>query len=154
MNTCKDCKYFIGGGDWNLCCSNPPLSQAGWAGFLCYSDTEACENFDEEELRDQLIQIEEKYKDAKLPHWNDLTEEEIAGAILRACEKDSDQRMIHLEPAAEETEETKRMIKELKEKINSKPFTMTEPIDITLKEDDDPFCLNLTTINPLHPGGN
>lgn len=29
MNTCKDCKYFIGGGDWNLCCSNPPLSQAG-----------------------------------------------------------------------------------------------------------------------------
>ena len=44
---CKDCKHFIGAGDWNLCCSNPPRSQVSWLGFLCYSDTEACENFEE-----------------------------------------------------------------------------------------------------------
>ena len=45
MKTCKDCKYFIAAGDWNLCCSNPPKDKLGWCGFLCYKDTEACENF-------------------------------------------------------------------------------------------------------------
>ena len=54
MKTCKDCKYFIGGGDWNLCCSNPPArSKDSWCGFLCYEDTEACENF-KEKLRIKL----------------------------------------------------------------------------------------------------
>lgn len=32
-------------------------------------------------------------------------------------------------------------------------FTTTESIDMTLKEADDPLCLNLTTIDPPHPGG-
>ena len=45
MKTCKDCSNFLGGGDWNLCCKNPPKDQVGWCGFLCYEDTEACENF-------------------------------------------------------------------------------------------------------------
>ena len=49
MKTCKDCCNFIGLGDWNLCCKNPPEDQAGWCGFLCYEDTEACENFKERE---------------------------------------------------------------------------------------------------------
>ena len=49
-------------------------------------------------------------------------------------------------------EEAKRLLEELKEKINSKPFVMTEPIDTTLKEDNDPFCLNLTTIDLPHLG--
>lgn len=43
--TCKDCSNFIGAGDWNLCCKNPPKDKIGWCGFLCYEDTEACENF-------------------------------------------------------------------------------------------------------------
>jgi len=38
-NTCKDCANFIGGGDWNLCCT---VKQGYW---LCYEDTEACEKF-------------------------------------------------------------------------------------------------------------
>ena len=42
---CKDCDNFMGGGDWNLCCKNPPEDQVGWCGFLCYEDTEACDNF-------------------------------------------------------------------------------------------------------------
>lgn len=42
---CKDCDNFLGGGDWNLCCKNPPEDQVGWCGFLCYEDTEACQNF-------------------------------------------------------------------------------------------------------------
>ncbi len=43
--TCKDCDNFIGAGDWDLCCKNPPESQRGWCGHLCYEDTPACENF-------------------------------------------------------------------------------------------------------------
>lgn len=42
---CADCDNFLGMGDWNLCCKNPPEDQVGWCGFLCYEDTEACENF-------------------------------------------------------------------------------------------------------------
>lgn len=45
MNVCKHCDNFLGGGDWNLCCKNPPESQASWCGFLCYEDTPACENY-------------------------------------------------------------------------------------------------------------
>lgn len=49
--TCKTCRYFIGGGDWDLCCSNPPKSaKDNFCGFLCYEDTEACENFKGEEI--------------------------------------------------------------------------------------------------------
>lgn len=44
---CKDCDNFIGMGDWNLCCKNPPEDQIGWCGFLCYENTEACKNFKE-----------------------------------------------------------------------------------------------------------
>jgi hypothetical protein len=44
--TCKDCTNFLGGGDWNLCCSNPPArAKESWCGFLCYENTPACENF-------------------------------------------------------------------------------------------------------------
>ena len=43
--TCKDCANFLGGGDWNLCCKNPPKDKESWCGFLCYEYTEACENF-------------------------------------------------------------------------------------------------------------
>ena len=45
--TCKDCKKFIGGGDWNLCCTE---KHEGYPfGFLCYEDTRACEKFVEKE---------------------------------------------------------------------------------------------------------
>ena len=48
--TCKACRYFIGGGDWDLCCSNPPKrAKDSFCGFLCYEDTESCENFKEKE---------------------------------------------------------------------------------------------------------
>ena len=42
---CKYCDNFLGGGDWNLCCKNPPEDQVGFCGFLCYEDTPACENY-------------------------------------------------------------------------------------------------------------
>ena len=45
--SCKDCINFIGAGDWNLCCKNPPEEEIGWCGFLCYEDTPACKNFKE-----------------------------------------------------------------------------------------------------------
>lgn len=50
VKKCKDCANFIGGGDWNLCCKNPPESQITWVGHLCYADDPACENFKEVEI--------------------------------------------------------------------------------------------------------
>ena len=45
--TCGDCKKFIGGGDWNLCCTE---KHEGYPfGFLCYENTRACEKFAEKE---------------------------------------------------------------------------------------------------------
>ena len=50
--TCKDCTHFIGGGDWNLCCTE---SHDGYPfGFLCYEDTPACEKFEEEVQNDDM----------------------------------------------------------------------------------------------------
>ena len=41
---CADCKHFIGGGDWNLCCD---LHHEGYPyGFLCYENTDACDKFE------------------------------------------------------------------------------------------------------------
>jgi hypothetical protein len=42
---CGNCEFFIGGGDWDLCCSNPPKDEVSWVGFLCYEDTEPCHNY-------------------------------------------------------------------------------------------------------------
>lgn len=45
-NFCVFCKYFIGAGDWDLCCD---LKHEGYPfGFLCYEKTEACEKFEED----------------------------------------------------------------------------------------------------------
>lgn len=38
IETCKDCKHYIGGGNFNLCCN---LKYN-----LCYEDTPACNDFD------------------------------------------------------------------------------------------------------------
>ena len=59
MNTCKNCENFIGAGDWNLCCKNPPEEQVTWVGHLCYEDTPACKNFinkDQEFIRELIIE--------------------------------------------------------------------------------------------------
>lgn len=38
---CYQCKHFIGGGDWNLCCSKKYE--------LCYKNTNACHLFEDED---------------------------------------------------------------------------------------------------------
>lgn len=43
--TCGSCANFIGAGDWNLCCKNPPEEEISWCGHLCYEDTPACKNY-------------------------------------------------------------------------------------------------------------
>lgn len=44
-HTCSECEFFIGGGDWNLCCEK---EHTGYPmGFLCYENTPACEMFEE-----------------------------------------------------------------------------------------------------------
>jgi hypothetical protein len=56
LKTCKDCSNFLGGGDWNLCCKNPPEDLVGWCGFLCYEDTEACKNFNEKDKLENFVE--------------------------------------------------------------------------------------------------
>ena len=52
--TCIQCKYFIGAGDWNLCCTqkHPTIEEKVIGeqfalGYLCYEDTESCDLFEE-----------------------------------------------------------------------------------------------------------
>lgn len=52
--TCGQCKHFIDGGDWNLCCTQkhptPEEKIKGCSflfGHLCYENTEACDLFEE-----------------------------------------------------------------------------------------------------------
>lgn len=54
MNKCGQCKYFLGYGDWNLCCSifhpTPKEKEQGLLfpfGHLCYATTDACDMFEE-----------------------------------------------------------------------------------------------------------
>lgn len=47
---CKDCKSFMGLGDWNLCCSEEHPEAP--CGFLCYADTPACKLFKNKNDRD------------------------------------------------------------------------------------------------------
>jgi hypothetical protein len=42
-HTCGECEFFMGLGDWNLCCSKPHNESV--FGFLCYEDTPACALF-------------------------------------------------------------------------------------------------------------
>lgn len=95
------------------------------------------------------------WKDYKKTWWlkNDTAEEDTVRLMTQLCKTSSDLRVFHLEPAAEVTEEAKHLLDELKGKINCKPFNITESIDTSLKENNDQFCLNLTTIQPPHSGG-
>lgn len=44
--TCGHCKHFIGGGDWNLCCTEQP--------YLCYAETAACRAFKERKVENMI----------------------------------------------------------------------------------------------------
>jgi hypothetical protein len=79
--TCKDCDYFIGSGDWDLCCTK---HHEGYPfGFLCYEDTPICEKFDPkvvrrlnlDALKDRMVQgpsTEEALKDI-IPFYEEET---------------------------------------------------------------------------------
>lgn len=49
--TCGSCEHFLDGKDFDLCCE---LEHPGTIfGFLCYSTTPACKNY--EELKAQIV---------------------------------------------------------------------------------------------------
>lgn len=52
MNKCGTCEHYIGGGDWDLCCTiKHPTSKEREKGatfifgHLCYEDTNACDMY-------------------------------------------------------------------------------------------------------------
>lgn len=78
MKTCKDCKYFTGMGDWNLCCTKPPTrAKENWCGFLCYEYTEACENFKEKKAT--KVKLSEVCNGTDYEPWelNEITWKEV-----------------------------------------------------------------------------
>ena len=53
MNKCGTCEHYIGGGDWNLCCTikhpTPKEQENGMTfifGHLCYKNTDACDMYE------------------------------------------------------------------------------------------------------------
>lgn len=59
--TCKDCKHFMGLGDFALCCD----IKYG----LCYEDTEACEDFEEREELCNLCKGQYDYREDCMRSW-------------------------------------------------------------------------------------
>lgn len=56
MHECGTCKYFLGCGDWCLCCEIHP--------WLCYSNDTACDDWvrrEEKGLAKEYIKILDKY---------------------------------------------------------------------------------------------
>lgn len=51
-DTCGSCKHYIGGGDWNLCCSKKY--------DLCYETTPACDLYEYSEAK--VLELEERKK--------------------------------------------------------------------------------------------
>lgn len=66
---CKDCSNFIGAGDWNLCCTNPPENQITVIGHLCYAEDPACENFKEIENRNMFKANEKVDELSRIMCW-------------------------------------------------------------------------------------
>lgn len=48
-HTCSECEFFLGGGDWNLCCEKEHKGYP--CGFLCYEDTPVCEMFEKKKKK-------------------------------------------------------------------------------------------------------
>ncbi len=56
LKHCYQCKNFMGGGDWDLCCKvdhpTPKEREQGLKfefGYLCYKETNACDMFEEKD---------------------------------------------------------------------------------------------------------
>lgn len=65
---CGSCRYFIGAGDFNLCCE-----KHSW---LCYRDSEACELYEYSE--EKVRQLEEpcEYDNYPIPPYDSTISEE------------------------------------------------------------------------------
>ena len=78
--------------------------------------------FDKQEIYNQLLQIAEKYKDTHIYEWDDQAKEEASKLITELCGKFSTPRILYLETESEMSEETKQLLKDIKEKIKSKEY--------------------------------
>lgn len=56
-DTCGSCKHYIGGGDWNLCCSKQY--------DLCYETTPACDMYEYSEAN--VLELKERKE--RLLEW-------------------------------------------------------------------------------------
>ena len=78
--------------------------------------------FDKQEIYNQLLDIAEKYKDIHIYEWDDQAKEKVAKLLTELCGTFPSPRILYLETASEMSEETKKLLEDIKEKIKSKEY--------------------------------
>ena len=78
--------------------------------------------FNKQEIYNILLEIAEKYKDTDIDEWDDQAKEEVATLLIELCGSFSTPRILYLETESEMSEETKQLLKDIKEKIKSKEY--------------------------------
>ena len=78
--------------------------------------------FNKQEIYNILLEIADKYKDTDIDEWDDQAKEKVAKLLIQLCERFSTPRVLYLETESEMSEETKQLLKDIKEKIKSKEY--------------------------------
>ena len=78
--------------------------------------------FNKQEIYNTLLEIAEKYKDTDIDEWDDQAKEKVATLLLELCSTFSTPRVLYLETESEMSEETKHLLKDIKEKIKLKEY--------------------------------
>ena len=78
--------------------------------------------FNKQEIYNILLEIADKYKDTDIDEWDDQAKEKVAKLLTQLCERFSTPRVLYLETESEMSEETKQLLKDIKEKIKSKEY--------------------------------
>ena len=78
--------------------------------------------FNKQEIYNILLEIADKYKDTDIDEWDDQAKEKVAKLLIQLCERFSTPRVLYLETESEISEETKQLLKDIKEKIKSKEY--------------------------------
>ena len=78
--------------------------------------------FNKQEIYNQLLEIAEKYKDTHIYEWDDQAKEKASKLLLELCSTFPTPRILYMETESEMSEETKQLLKDIKEKIKLKEY--------------------------------
>ena len=87
--------------------------------------------FDRQEIYNQLLNIAEKYKDTHIYEWDDQAKEKASKLLLELCSTFPSPRVLYLETESEMSEETKKLLEDIKEKIKTKEYNSLITTELT-----------------------